>query len=99
MKPFELAEKLNIASNTLSIYFYNNNNTLIRISNHLPNETNFQENNQENERIFLIFTDTNLTEREIENYIEKNMNNYDVNYFIFDDGDNFEYLKSKIQNA
>jgi len=63
---------------------------LIRVSNHLPKVYNLQENNEDLKKLFLIFTECNLTEREIERYIETDLHQYEVSYILVQEGDNYD---------
>jgi hypothetical protein len=74
---------------------------LVRISNHLPKECNFYEYDQQNvNRVFFIFAECNLTQREIESYLEKEFANYNFDFMIVEENDEYsiEILKHFIQN-
>ena len=63
---------------------------LVRVSNHLPKVYNLEENNEGVEKLFLIFTECDLTERQIENYIESDLHRYQVSYMLVEEGDNYD---------
>ena len=71
---------------------------LVRVSNHLPNCANFGAENEDVERIFLIFTECELSEREIENYIEEEMGRYIVDYILYDDSYSNEFILHSIRS-
>lgn len=85
MKTTEIYTALteNTTVNNNSIY-YTENNVLVRISNHLPNTTNFKNLNENNDKIMLIFTDCELTENEIQKFIEKEMTFCECRYYILE---------------
>jgi len=65
------------------------NDTLVRVSNHLPNSSNISENNEGVERIFLIFAESDLNELQVDKHIEKELYNYEVEYMIINDSFDF----------
>ena len=60
------------------------NDTLVRVSNHLPKDYNLQENNENLQKLFLIFVESDLTEKQIEKHIESDLYNYEVEYLLID---------------
>ena len=69
---------------------------LVRISNHLPNRCNFQENNNGVENIFLIFCESELTERSVEEYIDVELRDYKVGYLIINE--EFDFTLENIKH-
>lgn len=73
------------------------NETLVRVSNHLPKAQNLIENNDGVKKVFLILAETNLTEREIESYIESELEQYfEVEYLLIDES--FDFTIEQIFN-
>lgn len=96
MKPYEIYEHLtNVRPCYAPSYYYELNNIIIRISNHLPNDTNFI-NNEQVDNIFLVFNDE-VNERDIENWIDSNSNINVIDYFIVDNIEDLDLL-NKILN-
>lgn len=74
---------------------------LVRVSNHLPKECNFYENNQQEvSRVFFIFAECNLSQKEVETYLEKEFSNYNFDFMIVEENDDYpiEVINHFIQN-
>jgi hypothetical protein len=80
MKTYTLFSEIsNIHANSASSSYFKVENLLVRVANHLPNTTNFEEYNDNQKNVLLVFTDTDLTEYEVEYLI------YDEKYCNVDD--------------
>lgn len=96
-----LASKLsnnNILVNKASFYF-NINNSTIRVSNHLPNRTNWSNNENLEEKVFIFINENNdLNDSIIENYLTNEFNS-EFTYFLFDNEEdaieNINYIKNQ----
>lgn len=65
-------------------YYFNVNDTTVRVSNHLPNRSNWENNENLNNKVFIFINENNdLTDGKIEGYL-KNEFNSDFTYFLFD---------------
>ena len=62
---------------------------LVRVSNHLPNSSNFSNLNEDVERLFLIFVESDLTELKVQKFIESDLSSYEVDYLIIDEENQF----------
>ena len=86
MKTYTLLSEIsNEHANSASSCYFQVENLLVRVSDHLPKIVNFEEYNENQKNILLVFTDTDLTEKEIENFIEKEMSDFFVEYVIYDE--------------
>lgn len=84
-----------------SSYYFENNNTLIRVSDHLPKYYNILENNKDIEKIVLVLVDCNISDNELENYIselEKDIENCEIQGHIINNQEDLDltinYLKA-----
>ena len=80
-------------------YYFNVNDTTVRVSNHLPNRTNWENNENLNNKVFIFINENNdLTDDKIEIYL-KNEFNSDFTYFLFDTEEeaieSVNYIKSQ----
>lgn len=76
---------------TASTYTMFDENTLVRVSNHLPKEVNFWKNEQQNvERVFFIFAESNLNQRQVEKYLEEEFSNYNYDFMIVEEGESYD---------
>ena len=80
-------------------YYFNVNDTTVRVSNHLPNRTNWENNENLNNKVFIFINENNdLTDGKIEGYL-KNEFNSDFTYFLFDTEEeaieSVNYIKSQ----
>lgn len=74
-----------------SSYYFNVNSTTVRVSNHLPNRSNW-ENNENSENAIFVFVGLEINEMEIEKYLSNEFS-FDFQYFIIDEN----YLNETIQ--
>ena len=80
-------------------YYFNVNDTTVRVSNHLPNRTNWENNENLNNKVFIFINENNdLSDDKIEGYL-KNEFNSDFAYFLFDTEEeaieSVNYIKSQ----
>lgn len=62
---------------------------LVRVSNHLPNVSNFKNMNEDCEKIFLIFVESELSEREIQKFIDSEMKSFEVEFLLLNEENDF----------
>ena len=62
---------------------------LVRVSNHIPKIWNIQNNNEGQDKFFFIFAESDVTEQEVNDFIESEMSDYDVDFVIIDDSYDF----------
>jgi hypothetical protein len=72
-------------------YYFNVNDTTIRVSNHLPNRSNW-ENNENSENAIFVFVGLEMNETQIEKYLSNEFS-FDFQYFLIDEN----YLTESIQ--
>ena len=80
--------------------YFTINETLVRVANHLPNVANFSEFNEDAKDIILVFVNddrSQVTDNEVENFIEREMGDFNVNYFIVNEEDDLYYAKKMIE--
>jgi hypothetical protein len=82
--------------NTKSSTYTMVEDVLVRVSDHLPNKYNLISYNEDVQKVFLIFAETELTEREVSNYIDEELRSFDVDYIIIDGS--FDYTLDNIKN-
>jgi len=83
-----------------SSYYFNVNNATIRVSNHLPNRSNWENNENLEEKVFIFINENgDLTDSKIESYLSNEFNN-DFIYFLFDTEDeaieSINYIKNQL---
>lgn len=72
----------NILVNKAS-YYFNVNNSTVRVSNHLPNRCNWGNNENLAEKVFIFINENNdLTDDKVINYLDAEFGEY--TYFLFD---------------
>lgn len=97
-----LASKLsnnNILVNKAS-YYFNVNNSTIRVSNHLPNRCNSENNENLAEKVFIFINENNdLTDQKVINYLDNEFS-FEYTYFLFDTEEealeSINYIKSQL---
>jgi cellulose biosynthesis protein BcsQ len=67
---------------------------LVRVSNHLPQVYNVESNNEGIEKIFFIFAEPDLTQREIESHLEQEFSNNKYDYVLIDDS--YDYTREDV---
>jgi|CXWK01.1.fsa_nt_gi hypothetical protein len=83
-----------------SSYYFNVNNSTVRVSNHLPNRSNWENNENLEEKVFIFINENNdLTDSKIENYLLNEFGK-EVTYFLFDTEneamESINYIKNQI---
>jgi hypothetical protein len=84
-----------------SSYYFNTSSATVRVSNHLPKRSNWEENQNFSDKIFIFINENNdLNESKIEKYLESEFHN-DYNYFFLFDTEeaaieSINYIKSQI---
>jgi len=74
-------------------YYFEMNGTTVRVSNHLPNRSNW-ENNENSNSAYFVFVGLEMNEMQIEKALENEFgNSFDFQYMIIDE----EYLTESIQ--
>jgi hypothetical protein len=99
MTPLELKDKIFSTEtfNYRASVYLNINDFTLRISNHLPKIHNIV--NNENTKIFFLFTDIEISENKVEKYMEENMpKDIEWDYAIFESEEDISYVKMKINN-
>lgn len=74
-----------------SSYYFNVNDTTVRVSNHLPNSSNWS-NNENLENAIFVFVGLEMDEMEIEKYLSNEFS-FDFQFFIIEEN----YLNETIQ--
>jgi predicted ABC-class ATPase len=93
MKTYELYSQISgITSNSASSQYLTIGDTVVRIADHLPRVSNFEEYNSET-RVFLVFISNELSEREIEKFLHSEMSNYEVDYVLFEENDEIDVTR------
>jgi hypothetical protein len=89
MKAHELIEKIN-PSNLVykASYYYNVDDITVRVSNHLPKAYNWEENNNSNKAVFIFTDEINMTESEVEKYLEREFPEMLFQYAIIENLEN-----------
>lgn len=65
-------------------YYFNVNNSTVRVSNHLPNRSNWENNENLSEKIFIFINENNdLNDSKIEIFLTNEFSE-DVKWFLFD---------------
>jgi len=95
MTTYEIAAKLGATSTSHSSNYFTVNNHIVRVANHLPNVINFEEYNSGVTNIILVFVA--VDERKIQKFIETEMSEYNVDYFIIEDESDIEYANIMIK--
>lgn len=73
----------NILVNKAS-YYFNINNSTVRVSNHLPNRSNWENNENLENKVFIFINENNdLTDLKVENFLSNEFGS-DFTYFLFD---------------
>lgn len=81
-------------------YYFNVNNATVRVSNHLPKRSNWEENENLEEKVFIFINENNdLTDANVIKYLTNEFSD-DFTYFLFDTEEeaieSIEYIKSQI---
>lgn len=89
----------NILVNKAS-YYFNVNNSTIRVSNHLPNRCNWENNENLAEKVFIFINENNdLTDQKVINYLDNEFSR-EYTYFLFDTEEealeSINYIKSQL---
>lgn len=89
----------NILVNKAS-YYFNVNNSTIRVSNHLPNRCNWENNENLSEKVFIFINENNdLTDQKVINYLDNELSG-EYTYFLFDTEEealeSINYIKSQL---
>jgi hypothetical protein len=58
---------------------------LVRVSDHLPKVCNIRENNEDVKNIFFVFAESDVTEREADDFFASTLKEYNCDYIIIDD--------------
>ena len=98
MNTYQLYTALtNSNQNSASSCYFEVGDKVVRISNHLPNTTNFELFNEGANKIFMIFISNDLTEGQIEKFIENEMSENEVDYMLIgEDFNDVDYISSRI---
>lgn len=85
-------------------FYIEQGNTIIRVSNHLPNPDNFRMFNSGIEKIILIFTtneyNQTVTEAQANRFADNSLSKYEVEIFVIDDEYPFDdYAAMMIERA
>ena len=83
-----------------SSYYFNTGNSTVRVSNHLPNRSNWENNENLEEKVFIFINENNdLTDSNIESYLISEFGK-NICFFLFDTEDeaieSINYIKSQI---
>jgi len=83
-----------------SSYYFNINNATVRVSNHLPNRSNWENNENLEEKVFVFINENNdLSDSKIEKYLENEFGK-EITWFLFDTEEeaieSVNYIKSQI---
>lgn len=83
-----------------SSYYFNINNATVRVSNHLPNRSNWENNENLEEKVFIFINENNdLSDSKIEKYLENEFGK-EITWFLFDTEEeaieSVNYIKSQI---
>lgn len=70
---------------------------LVRVSNHLPKTYNIHDNNEDVKNIFFVFAESDLSEKQVEDYLNDNLKSYNVDFIIIDDS--FDFTANDIFKA
>ena len=89
----------NILVNKAS-YYFNTGNSTVRVSNHLPNRSNWENNENLEEKVFIFINEnSDLTDSKIEKYLETEFGS-EFTWFLFDTEedaiDSINYIKSQL---
>jgi hypothetical protein len=100
MKAHEIIEKIN-PSNLVykASYYFNLDDITVRVSNHLPKFSNWQENNNNEKGIFIFTDEIAMTESQIEKYLENEFSDISFQYAIITDIENIgiiNYLSNQL---
>lgn len=90
----EIADLIS-GNNTLvekSSYYFNVGNTTVRVSNHLPNRSNW-ENNENLDNALFVFVGLDMSESAIEKYLQNEFS-FDFDFAIIDE----EFLDQTINH-
>ena len=98
-----LISKLNNGITPLVIkssYYFEVNDTTIIVSNHLPNSSNWYNNENKEKKVFIFIDEyNNLPDTKIEKYLENEFGS-EFQYFLFDTEEEaieaINYIKSQI---
>jgi hypothetical protein len=92
-----------LSSNSILVnkasYYFNVNNATVRVSNHLPNRSNWENNENLTEKVFIFINENNdLTDDKIENYLQNEFGK-EITWFLFDTEEeaieSVNYIKSQ----
>ena len=100
MKAHEIIEKINPKNLVYKAsYYYNIDDITVRVSNHLPKISNWQENNNNEKAIFIFTDEIAMTESQIEKYLESEFSDISFQYAIISDIENIgviNYLSNQL---
>lgn len=71
-------------------HYYNDGDVMVRVSNHLPEPTNIRQFNPDAEKLYLIFTETELTERQIDAFVNTSLSSYTVEWELINEDNTFD---------
>lgn len=82
-----------------SSYYFNTGNSTVRVSNHLPNRSNWENNENLEEKVFVFINENNdLNDSKIEKYLENEFGK-EITWFLFDTEEeaieSINYIKSQ----
>lgn len=100
MKAHEIIEKINPKNLVYKAsYYYNIDDITVRVSNHLPKFSNWAENNNNEKAIFIFTDEIEMTESQIEKYLEEEFSEISYQYAILSDLENIgiiNYLSNQL---
>lgn len=68
-------------------YYFNANNSTVRVSNHLPNRSNWENNQNLDQKVFIFINENlDLTDSKIESFLNDEFG-CDFTYFLFENED------------
>lgn len=81
-------------------YYFNINNSTVRVSNHLPNRSNWENNENLEEKVFIFINENNdLTDSKIEKHLENEFGS-NFTFFLFDTEEeaieSIDYIKTQL---
>ena len=95
---WEIAKELGHYTYKSTSVYFTIKNTLVRISGHLPNVSNFEAYNEDCEKIFMVFVNRpqyNVfhNDTKIEKFLESEMPHGNYDYVIIESDEDIDYAK------
>lgn len=81
-------------------YYFNAGNSTVRVSNHLPNRSNWENNENLEQKVFIFINENNdLTDSKVENFLTNEFGS-EFTFFLFDTEqeaiESINYIKSQL---